>query len=114
MWNLQNSPSNRWRALEYDPHDIDAIENLIVLYEREKRYPALVEILRRKASMCIGDEALSLLEKTGIILSDKMGVSGDLVIRTWKKVLEMRPGHPKAMKVLKEMYSLNRDWEALE
>lgn len=105
MWN---------HVLEYDPHDIDAIENLIVLYEREKRYPALVEILRRKASMCIGDEALSLLEKTGIILSDKMGVSGDLVIRTWKKVLEMRPGHPKAMKVLKEMYSLNRDWEALE
>ncbi len=105
MWN---------HVLEYDPHDIDALENLIQLYEREKRYPALVEMLRRKASMCIGDEALSLLEKTGLILSDKMNATGDLVIRTWKSVLEMRPGHPKAMKVLKELYSLNRDWEALE
>lgn len=105
MWN---------HVLEYDPHDIDAMENLIQLYEREKRYPALVEMLRRKAAMCIGDEAFPLLEKTGIILSDKMGATGDLVTRTWKSVLDMRPGHPKAMKVLKELYSLNRDWDALE
>jgi len=105
MWN---------RVLEFDPHDIDALESLIQLYEREKRFPALVEMLRRKIAMSVGDEALSLLEKTGAILTDKMGATGELAMRTWRTVLEMRPGHPKAMKILKELYSTNRDWEALE
>jgi len=102
------------RVLEFDPHDIDALESLITLYEREKRYPALVEMLRRKIAMSVGDEALSLLEKTGAILTDKMGATGELAMRTWKTVLELRPGHPKAMKILKELYSSNRDWDALE
>ena len=105
MWN---------RVLEFDPHDIDALESLIQLYEREKRFPALVEMLRRKIAMSNGDEALVLLEKTGAILTDKMGATGELAMSTWKTVLEMRPGHPKAMKILKELYSSNRDWEALE
>ncbi len=105
MWN---------RVLEFDPHDIDALESLIQLYEREKRFPALVEMLRRKIAMSVGDEALGLLEKTGAILTDKMGATGELAMRTWRTVLEMRPGHPKAMKILKELYSTNRDWEALE
>ncbi|PKN48174.1 MAG: hypothetical protein CVU59_00100 [Deltaproteobacteria bacterium HGW-Deltaproteobacteria-17] len=105
MWN---------RVLEFDPHDIDALESLISLYEREKRFPALVEMLRRKIAMSVGDEALALLEKTGAILTDKMGATGEIAMSTWKTVLEYRPGHPKAMKILKELYSTNRDWEALE
>ncbi len=105
MWN---------RVLEYDSCDIDAMESLIALYEREKRFPALVEMLRRKIAMSVGDEALLLLEKTGAILTDKMGVTGQLAMETWRTVLEFRPGHPKATKILKELYSANRNWEALE
>ncbi|MBN2724900.1 MAG: tetratricopeptide repeat protein [Deltaproteobacteria bacterium] len=104
-WNL---------VLEEDPHDIDAMENLIFLYEREKRYGALVEMLRRKISLSTDDEALPLLEKAGALITDKIGNLGSLAMEIWQTVNDFNPNHPKAIKILKELYAANKNWEKLE
>ncbi|PIE06047.1 MAG: hypothetical protein CSA75_01575, partial [Sorangium cellulosum] len=102
------------RILEIDEYDLDALEALIYLYEREKRYPALVEVLRRQISMSTDEEALPLYEKAGSLLTDKMHAMGPLSMEIWRRVHELKPGHPKAMKILKDLYSENKKWEELE
>ncbi|MBU1220068.1 tetratricopeptide repeat protein [Myxococcota bacterium] len=101
-------------VLEIDPHDIDAMENLVFLYDREKRYPALVEMLRRKISLSMDDEALPILERAGSILTDKMNSLGSLSMELWQKVFELNPNHAKALKILKDLYAANKNWVELE
>jgi tetratricopeptide (TPR) repeat protein len=114
LGNIKLSIETWNRVLERDEYDLDAIEALIVLYEREKRYPALVEILRRKIDMLTDDEALPLLEKVGTLLTSKMDAMGPLSVEIWQKVHSLKPGHPKAMKILKDLYASNHNWDELE
>ncbi len=102
------------RILESDPYDIDAMENLIFLYRRDKRYAALVEMLNRKISMSTDEEALPLLEKTGNILTDKMKSYGAKAMEIWERVHELNPNHPKSLKILKTLYAENKNWDQLE
>ncbi len=101
------------RLLEVDEHDPEAIESLIALYERERRYPALAEMLERRLAMATDEEAVPLLERLGALWGDRIGSPGR-AIETWNRVLQLRPGHSKAMRVLRDLYASAGDWGALE
>ena len=101
------------RLLESDPHDVEAIEALTQLYEREKRYPALAEMLQRHLDMATDAEALPLLERMGALWGDRIGSTGK-AIDIWNRVLQVKPGHSKAMRVLRDLYATAGDWVQLE
>jgi len=101
------------RLLETDAHDVEAIEALTQLYEREKRYPALAEMLQRHLDMATDDEALPILERLGALWGDRIGSTGK-AIEIWKRVLDIKPGHSKAMRVLRDLYATAGDWSKLE
>ncbi|MEO6951123.1 MAG: tetratricopeptide repeat protein [Polyangia bacterium] len=114
------------RLLEVDPNDADALPALASLYEREKRWPALVEILRRQASLVTEARAkVSLLERAANILAERLS-QPDRAAEIYKDVLELQPGHPRATRTLQalfaqsgqldalvDLYARNNQWEEL-
>ena len=114
------------RLLEVDANDPDALPALASLYEREKRWPALVEILRRQAGLVTEARAkVSLLERAANILAERLS-QPDRAAEVYKDVLELQPGHPRATRTLQalfaqsgqldalvDLYARNNQWEEL-
>ena len=62
------------QALEISERDPETLAGLASLYERERRWPALIEILDRQRQNAAGDPAveLPLLERQGTLLYEKL------------------------------------------
>jgi tetratricopeptide (TPR) repeat protein len=96
----------------------ETLTALATLYEREKRYLALAEILHRQIAAIPRDkehaqEAITLLEKLGQVYSDRCGAPQQAAA-AWQQVLELQPGHAKALRTLRELYALAGDFTGLE
>jgi tetratricopeptide (TPR) repeat protein len=84
------------------------------LYEREKRYLALAEILgRQRVRAATTAEAVALLEKQGALLADRIGAPA-LAAEAFAAILAIEPHHAKALRTLRELYAAAADWERLE
>ena len=84
------------------------------LYEREKRYLALAEVLgRQRARARTPQEAVALLEKLGSLLADRVGAPA-LAAEAFAGILQVDPGHAKALRTLRELYAAAGDWDGLE
>ena len=82
----------------------DTLAALAALYEREKRYLALIEILHRQRAAATGKEAIALLEKLGQIYADRLGAPQQAAA-AWQDVLDIEPAHAKALRTLRELYA---------
>ena len=103
-------------VLELAPADRPAATALVGLYEREKRWPALAEILGRLAESAGGEgspEGCTLLEKRGLILLEKLG-AGRAALETLRRVHSAQPENPRVLRALREAYSQVGDIDALE
>ncbi|MGE3546638.1 MAG: tetratricopeptide repeat protein, partial [Kofleriaceae bacterium] len=106
--------------IEAGPSHPETLMSLAALYEREKRYVALAEILERQAAAMLADgppanprEAIALLEKLGQIYSDRLGAPG-LAAEQWQKILQLEPAHARALRTLRELYATAGDFVGLE
>ena len=91
---------------------------LATLYDREKRYLALAEILERqvvglKAAGAPVKDTIALLEKLGQVYADRVQAP-QVAAEQWQKVLELEPGHAKALRTLRELYATAGDFTGLE
>lgn len=93
--------------------DPEILAALASLYEREKRYVALAEILHRQRQALDGREAIALLEKLGQIYNDRLG-SPAAAAKAWQEVLDLEPNHAKALRTLRELYATAGDFAGLE
>jgi tetratricopeptide (TPR) repeat protein len=103
-------------VLELAPADRPAATALVGLYEREKRWPALAEMLGRLAESAGGEgslEGCALLEKRGLILLEKLG-AGRAALDTLRRVHAAQPENPRVLRALREAYSQVGDIDALE
>ena len=96
----------------------ETLAALANLYEREKRYLALAEILHRQIAAIPkskerAKEAITLLEKLGQVYADRLGAPQQAA-GAWQQVLELEPGHAKALRTLRELYALAGDFAGLE
>lgn len=92
----------------------DTYAALAGLYEREKRYPALAEILGRQQRRAASPaESVTLLEKQGALLADRMGAPA-LAAEAFAAILALEPSHAKALRTLRELYASAADWDRLE
>ncbi|MBA3452345.1 MAG: hypothetical protein H0T42_04530, partial [Deltaproteobacteria bacterium] len=105
-----------------EPYDHpETLTALAALYEREKRYLALAEILDRQVgALLVGEpaparvkEAIALLEKLGQVFADRLG-SAQVAAAQWQRVLELEPNHVKALRTLRELYATAGDFAGLE
>jgi tetratricopeptide (TPR) repeat protein len=103
-------------VLELAPGDRAAVTALAGLYEREKRWPALAEILGRLAESAGGQgspEGCALLERRGLILLEKLG-AGKAALETLRRVHSAQPENPRVLRALREAYSQTGDIDELE
>lgn len=105
------------RVLELDAYDGEAMVALATLYEREKRWFALAEILGRIAAArgFAGDPAgeVTTLEKLATILLEHLKAPL-LAVEAVRRILVIAPAHPRAKRALRELLAQSGDLDAAE
>ena len=103
------------QALAIDAHDPEALAGLATLYERERRWPALVEVLARQAENASSDPAaeLALLERRGTLLYERLGAT-QAAIEVFRRIQTLQPKNARATRALREIYAQAGDYSALE
>lgn len=102
------------KTLEIDPTRADVLDALEKLAERSRDFATLASALERRVEL-EADAAgkLAALQKLGTVYADHVQDSAQAV-RTWRRVLELAPGHSRALRVLREAYLGSGDFDALE
>ena len=97
-----------------DPSDAEALAALSELYRRQERWESLAEVLHRMVAAGGEVEAvLALLEQLGDIFTNRLRDPAN-AIDAWRAVLRLRPEHPKAVNLLRELYVQQGRWPELE
>ncbi|MEP7050833.1 MAG: tetratricopeptide repeat protein [Pseudomonadota bacterium] len=102
------------RILEIDPTRADVLDALEKYAERAKDWPTLAEVLERRVATLDDDAArLAALQKLGTVYAEHIA-DHQKAARAWQRVLELSPGHPRALRVLRETYLQSGDYDGLE
>src|SRR5690606_27662115 len=90
--------------------DPEALAALATLYEKDKRYLALADILRRQHELArTPGEQIALLERLGSLLTDKLRATGPAA-EVYHQILAIDAGHSRAARTLRELYSKSGDY----
>lgn len=102
------------RILEIDPTRSEVLDALEKYAERAKDWPTLAEVLERRVAT-LDDDAVRLaaLQKLGTVYAEHIA-DHQKAARAWQRVLELSPGHSRALRVLRETYLLSADYDGLE
>ncbi|HEY2747131.1 MAG TPA: hypothetical protein VGL86_21055, partial [Polyangia bacterium] len=103
------------RVLESAPDDGEGLSMLAGLYERDRRWPALIEILKRQAHQKGADAKTQvvLLEKVGTLFAEKLANPAKAV-EAYQEIVRLMPSHQKAMRTLRELYAAAGRYAELE
>src|SRR5450631_3146971 len=103
------------QVLAIEARDEAALGGLATLYERERRWPALVEILERQRQNAEGNAPveLALLERRGTLLYERMAAS-EAAIDVFRRIQALDPKNARAARALREIYAQAGDYTALE
>jgi pentatricopeptide repeat protein len=102
------------QLLGEDENQVAALAALAALYEREKRWPALCEVLRRQAGLTEEAPArVALLERVGTLLVERLSAPAQAA-EVWREILALSPGHTKAQRTLRELYAQQGNFAELE
>jgi tetratricopeptide (TPR) repeat protein len=84
------------------------------LYERDKRWLALAEILRRqRAQVTTAAQAVPILERLGALFADRVGAPAQAA-SVLREILDLDATHGKALRTLRELYAQAADYDGLE
>ena len=104
-----------WRhVLTEDAENFEALSELEKLFEREKAWGDLGEVLQRQVA--VADDTTKragILTKLGILYTEKVQDTGRAVA-AWQALLSAEPENRRAQDALKKLYLQQRDWNALE
>jgi tetratricopeptide (TPR) repeat protein len=101
------------RVLDETPASSAALDAIEKQAERDKDFAAVADVLERRVALAEDDGAkLVILQKLGSLYLDRVH---DTVksVATWKRVLQVQPGHPKALRVLRDSHLANGDYDGL-
>lgn len=102
------------RVLEDNPQDGEALASLALLYERERRYPALAEVLsRQRLGLSDPKVAVPLLEKLATLWGERLAAPRK-AIEAYQDILRIAPGHHRTMRQLRDLLIQAGDTDELE
>jgi tetratricopeptide (TPR) repeat protein len=97
-----------------DSGNDEAIGNLAQMYERDKSWEKLGEMLKLQAQRTMDEnEKKAVLVKLGLIYTDKLG-DDQAGVDVWKEILTIDPNERRAMEQLKKRYVALLAWDDLE
>ncbi|MCE9575633.1 MAG: tetratricopeptide repeat protein [Deltaproteobacteria bacterium] len=92
----------------------EALAALAGLYERDKRWLALAEILRRQREQVATPAlAIPILERLGALFADRVGAPAQAAA-VLREILDLDATHTKALRTLRELYAQAADYDGLE
>ena len=99
--------------LAEDPEDSASLDALEKQAERDKDWATVADVLERRVqSQDDATARLAILQKLGGVYSDRLqDHAGSL--RVWRRVLDLSPGQPKALRIVRESYLAMNDWDGL-
>lgn len=101
------------QVLAIDPEAPGALDALEKLTEREKDWAGHVRVLESRIDAAPdAEEQVRLLVKLGEVQGDRIA-DPVAAAETWKRVLAKKPAHPKAARVLRELYVAAGRWDEL-
>ena len=100
-------------VLAIDPNADSVLDKLERQAERQKDYPTVAYVLDRRIEQTDDDKTkLGLLQKLGVLYADKIS-DADHAQKTWRRVLDLSPGHKRALRVLRQSFVEVSDWDGL-
>jgi tetratricopeptide (TPR) repeat protein len=102
------------QVLDGDKANAQALAALERQAERNKDWATLAEALERRAEQAEGAQAkMAVLQKLGGVYADHLDDAA-AATRTFLRVLELSPGHARALRVLRDGYLKSSDFDGLE
>ncbi|HVZ35293.1 MAG TPA: tetratricopeptide repeat protein, partial [Polyangiaceae bacterium] len=103
-----------WEAvLDNDPQDPEALTELSKLYERDRNYDKLADVLTNLADRASGDERIQLLTKLGQVVGDRLK-DEERAIAVYRALVELEPDNRRAQEQLKKRYLALGRWDDLD
>ncbi len=100
--------------LELDAFDFQALSELASLYERERRYAALAEMLFRLYDVVGDDKGRAvLLDRLATIFRERLGAM-TLAADAYRKLWELDRSNHRALKALRDLYAEQGDLAAID
>jgi tetratricopeptide (TPR) repeat protein len=100
-------------VLEEDPAASPALDALEKQSERDRDWKTVTEVLERRAAIAADDASrLIVLQKLGAIYAERMQDHKG-AMSAWHRVLDLSPGHAKALRVLRDSYLAVGDYDGL-
>ncbi len=101
------------QMLQIQPENLDTMDQLAAQYDKMRRYPDLVGVLRKRADATEDDgERLKVLLQIADLFQNKFSNQAE-AIKAFEAILELDPYHPDALGPLKAMYEKRREFEKL-
>jgi tetratricopeptide (TPR) repeat protein len=100
-------------VLSHDPGDNEALTELSKLYERDRNYDKLADVLARLADSAVGAERIALLTKLGQVVGDRLK-DEDRAIEVYKALVSLEPDNRRAQEQLKKRYVALGRWDDLD
>ncbi len=101
-------------VLAEDPRSTSALDALERQAERDKDWKTVAEVLEKRAEHVTDDASrLALLQKLGGVYADRLS-DHEGAMRAWQRVLDLSPGHAKALRVLRDSHLAMGDYDGLE
>jgi tetratricopeptide (TPR) repeat protein len=102
------------QILEEDPTRTEVLDALEKHAERARDWATLAEALERRVVLLDQDSArLAVLQKLGTVYGDHLNDPA-AATGAWRRVLEVQPGHHRALRVLRDAYLDSADYDGLE
>ena len=101
------------QILNIQPTNFEAADELAAQYETMKRWPDLISLLRKKASVVEAPtEKVALQLRIANLFIEKFSNQAE-AIKAFEAILEIDPENADALTFVKQMYEKRRDWEKL-
>ena len=99
-------------ALQRNPADLEALALLIQLAEEEGDHRALVALVARRANLTTGAEQIDTYRQIARIWADELHEPA-VALGAWRKVLELAPQDPAALRAVVALSRDASDWAGL-
>jgi tetratricopeptide (TPR) repeat protein len=96
-----------------DPNDVDALTELSKLYERDRNYEKLADVLQKLSDNAEGAERIALLTKLGQVVGDRLK-DEDRAIDVYRALVSLEPDNRRAQEQLKKRYVALGRWDDLD
>lgn len=102
------------QILEIDPARSEVLDALEKHAERSRDWKTLASVLEKRVAATSDDAArLAVLQKLGGVYADHL-TDHAAAAGAWRRVLDLSPGHARALRVLRDAYLSGADYDGLE